>query len=192
MQSFVEISNIASLCLALNLAYLRMDRFLYRKSIQESAQSEFEKLNKEGALKLYCDTKYYKRLIAFSGSNEYGDTVDGLKIISGIWWKIYRLIFLHGHDRKILPTSAIISLIVILISSAYSIDLLTFSIPYWIVIIVWSVISISIIASVNFMLYGNRIVAKALEETQNCSRELEKFMLANSSKSADAFIQQGP
>lgn len=112
------LTPLASLVLALGLAYLRLERFQYRRQIQDHARKNLESLRLGGLSRRHETADYVRQLLSFSGSKGHA----GIMQFPKTWGKIYRLVFCSRIDRFISVIAVIISTIVVIIGSAHAVD----------------------------------------------------------------------
>ena len=152
-----ELTPMATLGLALCLAYLKLDRFRYRQTFQEEAQKVLKKfqLRQEGIEESLGDTAYFlglKLLANWSDSREVRKIKklikERVKNGSPFGWRIvlYRILFepplprstwsdpkdrllgCPGFDRLVVTSLAVISLIFLVFGRAHLMNILSWDV----------------------------------------------------------------
>lgn len=177
--------GIAGIGVAMNLAYLKLDRFRHRRSIEDCARSELKRLGDDkGMLDDYKDRDYYKILKRLAGE----DGESRASTVRGPWFQIYRLLFLKRVDRGMSYLMMGLSLATLLGSSRFPINgefganapsaevSPLAEIPPSIETVLWAIISFAIVFSIFLVLYGDRMVRLARQEIQHSGSELEQYM----------------
>lgn len=180
-----QFAGIAGIGVAMNLAYLKLDRFRHRNSIEDCARSELKRLGDDkGTLDDYKDREYYKILKRLAGDDGESRT----NTVRGPWFQIYRLLFLKRVDRGISYLMMGLSLATLLGSSRFptidesetevsSTELFPLvAISPSVETALWAIISFAIVFSIFLVLYGDRMVRLARQEIQHSGSELEQYM----------------
>lgn len=178
----VEFAEIAGVGLAMSLAYLKLDRFRHRRSIEDCARSELKRLGDDkGMLEDYKDREYYKILRRLAGEDvekkrsdmEQGEDEESRTSgVRGPWFQIYRLLFLRRVDRCVSYFMMFLLLATLLASSG---GFLANGKP-WLETLLWIIISFAIFFSIYLVLYGDRMVRLAMQEIHHSGYELEQYM----------------
>lgn len=101
-----ELEPILGAALALNSAYLALDRFRHRIKIRNHASRKLEifQPNGEPPPKRLTDSKYYKTLALLAGlpdnDKEVGQNGGKAKVPMG-WGTVYGVLFHNHHDRHV-------------------------------------------------------------------------------------------
>lgn len=107
-----HIVSLASGALALNLAYLNLERFRYAKAILNSAKEVMDRLEKDQELD-FTQTRSYKQLKALvefpTSRKENGDAPQELGAFLGTIKLLYRWLFVRPPMDRIFCTAFVIA-----------------------------------------------------------------------------------
>lgn len=184
-----ELKEFAATSIVINLAYLNLDRFRYRKWIGDHARQEINKLNGDGTRlpDNYTSTLQYKRierLARFSSSENVNPATranvpTGVKLPPGLWSKIYITIFERHQDRTIVTFAACIAFALLYLGSANAIGYCSRVSPYFAkgnAILALYVLLATIMIPVAFVLSSRFVVLWASKLISETTGDIEKML----------------
>src|SRR3546814_852238 len=177
---------MAGAALAINLAFVNLERFRYRKKIRDHARKELDRLkpNGGGPLPWILESQWYKEVERLSalpdndGAEPKGQA-SRCEMPDGIWGKLYIIFFEFHEDRVASYVMTLISLLVLIVGTAHAIGYLA---PiHWVGAYSWAVtwfwlLAASILVPIGFVILGGCVVDWAKHYTSKNIRELEKMM----------------
>ena len=132
-----QLHNIVSLAggaLALNLAYVNLERFRYAKTIQNSSQGVLDEMEKDTELDFTRTESYQqlKALVAFTyHDHKNGPTKPKLGITLCIMKILYQYLFSNLMDVFLCSILVIVSVVALGLGSAHPIGVLGWTCPYF-------------------------------------------------------------
>ena len=170
---------LASLLLGLNIAYLRLDRFLHRGKIRERAESGLAGLFPNGThpTKEHKDSQHYQRLIYLAERPRDEDDVQSGKTnrakhvnverLPGLSGLLYSAAFRNERDRKAAGVMAWAALATVVFGTLDAAGL-TYASGYvsqcpWIALSVAVFLPSMLVLSVALVLAGDGYISKAFE-----------------------------
>ena len=174
---------LASVVLALGLAYLKLDRFHYRQRIQGHARMALKSLRNGGLQSKHEEAEYVRQLRLFAGLVQH----DRIGEFPKVWGKVYRLIFCSTVDRIVSGLSVIGSMLIIMIGSCHAFGRLQVLIPLFderqIGLTLYTLI-VGFGLSIFLVLYGAHIEYKSRQLIDNNAKQTQMFLI-NRPASAD-------
>ena len=132
-----QLHNIVSLAggaLALNLAYVNLERFRYAKTIQNSSKGALDQIEKDQELD-YTNAESYQQLKGLVAST-YHDKKDepskpklGIKLC--VMNILYRHLFSNLMDVYLCSLLVVVSVVALVLGSAHPIGVLDWTCPYF-------------------------------------------------------------
>lgn len=177
---------IAGSAFTLNLVYIGLKRFRYRRKIRSVADEHLQNLTNNGDPLPEVDKQLdvYKQLVSLGSLpnhavDEIKDPILNAKMPAEAWGLCYEIIYRKHRDRYISFVSATICAFVLVAGVADSINIWTGLDPvfsqYWISWWFYAVL-LSGLAPVALAVCGGWIVDKTTEVAKKCSRELATAM----------------
>ena len=181
---------IAGLVLGLNIAYLRLDRFVHRKKIRDYAESGLTGLFPNGTkpTEEHKGSQHYQRLVYFSERQQSSSAasvnqgwarhvrVDRLPGFSG-WF--YSVIFKNARDRKFSVAMTLTATATIVIGTfdilhlSHVSDLILWC--KWFAVLVVTALQLMLVASVTFVLAGDGYIQKASDVIDDDVKETRRI-----------------
>lgn len=193
-----SLEPLAGAALAINLAYLGLQRFRYREKIRAAAESErkiFEHAEKTAPENIKA-MRYYAQLRDLcSLSNHDLDDIPGAnkdaRINNGFWSAIYHHLYRKHRDRYIAYTGA--GLAGVTLTTGVAVNIGTWSLasylysetsaPLWFYVLI-----LACAAPISMVYVGRQIVFYAAGHAKECREEIEKAM---QTKAQDIVIPVG-
>lgn len=183
---------MAGAALAINLAYLNLERFRYRKKIREHAREVKERLSTDvNGESPHEGSELYQRVVRLSalpdeinykkkstkGNLEVNESWDMGEVPGDIWWRIYRFLFERHQDRVIVFCTTGVSLVMFFLGTAHSVDHLS-SIACWFESgAIWLyVVTAALVAPIILVFLGSQIVGWGTKHASWCIAKIEEIM----------------
>jgi hypothetical protein len=168
------VEPIAGAALALNLAYLNLDRFRYRRDIYKHACKQLESLNgAKNQLDALPNGHVYK-FITRLGTMPDPDKKESLGFSasddsdhSGFWWFVYRYVFEKHQDMAacyVLTGVALVALLLGVASNVGQLEVVTCLFQGWVDTAGFYLLCFSVLAPIALVEIGRRSV-RALKRT---------------------------
>ena len=122
-----KLMPLASVVLALGLAYLRLERIQYRQRIQDYARKALNQLRRGGLKPRHEEAEYVRQILLFADSISDAQAGD----FPAVWGKVYRWVFCSTLDRMVSGLAVVISMFIIMIGSGHAVGRFEFLVPFF-------------------------------------------------------------
>jgi hypothetical protein len=176
--------------LAINLAFLNLDRFRYRQLVRKHAQKKLTELDEERSIadgakttKWYCEVKYLAGLADNDPLEKHTDQdahaeKQDERPPDGVWSWVYRSVFEKHRDRFISFSLSAFCLLVIVLGPLQDAELITVFNCYFtdgVIWLLWGMLTASILLPIGFMRLGMGVVHWATQYANTNIAELAKM-----------------
>lgn len=187
LSDFPQLSSLAETTLAINLAYLNLQRFRYREQIRQRASSELDALGSESVLpKSILESDQFKEILYLArlkNNDGLDDTKNHKKIFaaspSGGWAFLYRFIFANHQDLGAAIMLSIFSTLILLAGTAEGIHAAPYFTKYatdgW-ALFYFVVLSMGLLFPMIFVLSGRRVVRKGCNHAVKAGKQLAALL----------------
>lgn len=185
MSQLPHLLPLASVVLALGLAYLKLDRFHYRQRIQGHARAALKLLRNGGLQPRHEEAEYVRQLRLFAGLVQR----ERISEFPKIWGTVYSLVYCSTVDRIVSGLSVIGSMSIIMIGSCHAVSRLQSLNPLFdeeqIGLTLYALIALFGF-SIFLVLYGAHIEHKSRQIIDNNAKQTQIFL---TEESASAFME---
>lgn len=178
MSLLPEVSSLTAILLAVNLAYLRLERFQYRTAIRRYAVQTFSDLTREGREipGSYRNTTDYKLIASLAGKGPQGEGQGRMDKFYGAGW-----------DRGFSLVMVCIAFFLLALGAAHSTGQMDWLEACFteerILWTFWPVVFVTAI-SILFVLVGDKYVASAERKIDNAAKAFNEYLTAGASQAS--------
>ena len=202
MSALPALEPISATALAINIAYLNLERFRYRKKIREPAREQLERLHRFDGdfLKNISKQDQTVELVWLAGiddADKNNPTSPPQRPRSiGLWGWVYNLLFHQHIDLWLVGIMTAISLMALFIGPIHELNLAPWSEKYfagtgaW---VSWVVLLLCTLLPIAFVFMGRRVVKWGqgrVEHTGKQLKQLEMLMQGDAKEAAETFVTE--
>ncbi len=184
---------------AINISYLNLERFRYRKQIREPARALLTRLRDGNSdfLNKIDKQEYIVELVWLAAIEDADDNNRNpppkMPQSVGLWGRVYTHLFHQHLDRRISGIMTVISLGALILGPVHELNLAPWGEEYFMGAGAWAswiVLSSSAFLPILFVLLGRKVVKWGRGRVAHISRQLEMFMQGDAKLALETFVTE--